>query len=109
MKTVTQQEIIQLVKDKKLSPHILKPYQEEVEKEEVDNEAKLCEAIYALISQLAKGDNSKEIIDAIQNMPVPEVKVENVMPKQDKKEEWIFDIERDDNNLIQTIKARQAK
>lgn len=106
MASLTQQEIIKLIRDKKLPAKYIKPYKEEDDKVDVDNEAKLCEAIYALVSQLQKGDNSKGIIEAISNMPVPEVKVENIMPKQDKKEEWVFEIEWDDGRTAQ-IKGRE--
>ncbi len=106
MKHITQQEALQLIKDKKISPHVLKPYKEEDIKEDVDNEVRLIDAIYALVSQLANSDNSKGIVEAIGNLPAPEVKVENVIEKEDKKpEKWEFEIERDEENYIKKIVA----
>lgn len=108
MKTLTQKEILDLVKAKKLPPSVLKPYQDTedkpVEAEEPSNEDKLIEAIYMLVAAISKNDNGKAILEAIKNQPA--IKVENIIEKEDNKpEKWEFEIERDEENYIKKIVA----
>lgn len=111
MKTLTQKEILELVRTKKLSPDVLKSYKEAEDEEdekpkEALHEEKLIEAIYTLVAAIAKNDNSKTIIEAIQNQPRPEIKVENIIEKEDDKpERWEFEILRDGNNMLRKIIA----
>lgn len=110
MKPLTQKEIIELVKAKKLPPSVLKPYQEEEDKpilKESSGDDKLIEAIYMLVAAISKNDNGKAILEAIKNQPIPEVKVENILPPQKEKEplKWEFEIVRDDNDKMRKVIA----
>lgn len=100
MKTLTQQEIARLVKEKKLPPSVLKPYQETEDKKESSKEDKLIEAIYLLVAAIAKSDNSKAILEAIKEQP--EIVVKNIIPieKKELNEAWEMVFKRDNRMLI---------
>lgn len=109
MKTLTQKEILELVRTKKLSFGVLKPYKEAEDKKELSNEELLIEAIYSLIDEIAKKDN-KDILEAIKNQPRPVIKVENVIKEKERKaEKWEFDIIRNNNGFIASVEAREVE
>lgn len=109
MKTLTQKEIINLVRAKKLSPKTLKPYQEAEEKKEVSNEKPLIENIKEILEAIKnqpKPVDIKEILEVIKNQPKPVIKVENVIEKEERKKvRWEFEIVRNSKGEMEKIKA----
>ena len=115
MKSLTQKEILELIKAKKLAPeslHAVSDYKED--------EVLLAEAINKLSSTNEKAyemlyKQNKEIKEVIAllyenltkivNMRIPEVKV--TMPEH-KPEEWDFDIIRNSSGFIASVKAKEV-
>ncbi len=115
MKHITQQEVLQLIKDKKASPHILKPYI----KEEEDEESLVAEIreIKNLLAESIKQPQSlveiRELISAfkdavlmIANRKEPSIKVENIIENSPYK--CNCKIIRDADGLMTDIEIREA-
>lgn len=112
MKTLTQKEIIDLVRAKKLSPEALRPYQEVEDKKEVSGDRLLIkdikdilEAIKNQPKPIVKAD-IKDILEIIKNQPKPIIKVENIIEKEERKKvRWEFEIIRNSNGDMEKITA----